>query len=184
MKHKAKNHRDVPTLFYIETLPWTRLDAHTECAISKNTSCTQTVRHDSAWRGSITKADWCPFAGLFIFIYLSVYLCQLYLLMGLKDAVGWQISICAYRATKKEKDESHLQGNEQKTRRRTKFTVLVRFQELKWRSISDNGTALCLFTVVANGWASSLFFAFWFSNWLVWNGQIWVYFTPLHFSEL
>ena len=46
------------------------------------------VKHDCAWHGSITNADWCPFARLFTFIYLSVYLRQVYLLMGLEDMMA------------------------------------------------------------------------------------------------
>lgn len=43
------------------------------------------AKRDPGWHRSITNADGCPFATRLIFIYLSVYLCLVYLLMEHKD---------------------------------------------------------------------------------------------------
>lgn len=70
---------------------WCHTHTHTvcnqqECSLYSGTPPLD--KHDCAWHGPITNADWCPFARLFTFIYLSVYLRQVYLLMGLKDMMA------------------------------------------------------------------------------------------------
>lgn len=68
------------------------------------------VMRDGACRCSITNGDWCPFARLLTFIYLSVYLCRLYLLMDLR--MRWRICVHIGRS-----GVQHFHVNEQETSR-------------------------------------------------------------------
>lgn len=147
------------------------------------------VKHDCAWHGSITNADWCPFARLFTFIYLSVYLRQVYLLMGLKDMManlhllvwgrkkGKAIRMCniyTWMNKRRREDGVHLFYLDSSSRNSYSFLVMEKwYGPFSYLALIPIGfSRFSIFSSLLSLCLSS--FVLLTSIWLVSDGRIWV----------